>query len=160
MARLLSASPLPPWSERTAAAGRQSLVRAPCPPGPSREKLQVLASLKDNPSDRIMVFFPNDSPLGIAAITKFTEIMNTRDVNSNEPSVARGIIVYRDRVSSHARAVGGRACGAAAAAAAPRCMAERASVPCCPRHRFASCSDHRPLCRQEASSSLWRRSSW
>ena len=49
----------------------------------------------------IMVFFPTESPLGIAIITKFTNLMS-------ENNVQRGIIVYRDRVSSHARSVCGR----------------------------------------------------
>jgi len=64
----------------------------------SRDKMQILASMKDDPAKKIMVFFPDASPLGTEVVHQCGTIMKSADIT-------QAIIVYRDQVTSHARSV-------------------------------------------------------
>jgi len=60
--------------------------------------MQILASMKDDPAKKIMVFFPDASPLGTEVVHQCGTIMKSADIT-------QAIIVYRDQVTSHARSV-------------------------------------------------------
>mmetsp|Transcript_1221 Transcript_1221/g.3393 ORF Transcript_1221/g.3393 Transcript_1221/m.3393 type:complete len:208 (-) Transcript_1221:210-833(-) len=62
----------------------------------SREHLTVLAQKRDDPTQGIFVFFPEDAKVGIRPIRKYCDKMQ-------EEHVTRAILVVQDAMTSHAK---------------------------------------------------------
>eukprot|EP00276_Gloeochaete_wittrockiana_P010993 CAMPEP_0184656204 /NCGR_PEP_ID=MMETSP0308-20130426/15956_1 /TAXON_ID=38269 /ORGANISM="Gloeochaete witrockiana, Strain SAG 46.84" /LENGTH=171 /DNA_ID=CAMNT_0027093205 /DNA_START=162 /DNA_END=677 /DNA_ORIENTATION=- len=63
---------------------------------PSREQLTILVQKKDNPTDQLFVFFPEDSKVGVKPIRKYVDRMN-------EEKVDRAILVVQQSLTAFAR---------------------------------------------------------
>jgi DNA-directed RNA polymerase I, II, and III subunit RPABC1 len=61
-----------------------------------RGDLDMMKTNKDDPSDKINVFFSDSSKLGVKAVTTFRDRMLNDDVH-------RGILVLQNQVSSQGR---------------------------------------------------------
>mmetsp|Transcript_25022 Transcript_25022/g.64590 ORF Transcript_25022/g.64590 Transcript_25022/m.64590 type:complete len:208 (+) Transcript_25022:70-693(+) len=62
----------------------------------SRDQLTIMAMKKDDPTQGIFVFFPEDAKVGIKPIRKYCEKMQEQGIN-------RAILVVQDAMTSHAK---------------------------------------------------------
>eukprot|EP00741_Cyanophora_paradoxa_P023400 tig00021582_g22606.t1 len=63
---------------------------------PSRDAMTIMVQKKDDPTDQIFVFFPDDEKVGVKPIRKYVDRMR-------DESVSRAIIVVRGGMTAFAR---------------------------------------------------------
>ncbi|KAF9410586.1 Dimethyladenosine transferase 1, mitochondrial, partial [Podila epigama] len=63
-----------------------------------RNAMMFMVQKKDDPADQMLVFFPDESSVGIKTIKKYCELMVAK-------GVGRGIVVYQDKITPSAAKV-------------------------------------------------------